>query len=76
MEIGRIGSIDRASAGLEKCVQSFRIMSDYVSSLAVGSDGAVWVGTARFNERGQGLNILDSRGTPTNPDERGRRRQT
>lgn len=45
------------------------ILSDYVTALSVGADGAVWVGTARFNERGSGLNILDSRGTPTNPDD-------
>ncbi len=56
--------------GYRDCDSDARcIMSDYVSSLAVGADGAVWVGTARFNERGQGLNILDSRGTPTNVDD-------
>ena len=45
------------------------ILSDYVSALAVGEDGAIWIGTARFNGRGLGLNILDSRKTPANADD-------
>lgn len=43
------------------------IQDNYVTALAVGGDGAVWVGTARFNGRGTGVNVLDHRGTPGDP---------
>lgn len=52
--------------GLRDCGQPTRCIQDnYVTSLAVGDDGAIWVGTARFNGQGTGVNVLDSRDTPT-----------
>jgi len=41
------------------------IQDNYITALAAGDDGAVWVGTARFNGHGTGVNILDPRDTPT-----------
>jgi hypothetical protein len=40
------------------------IQDNYVTTLAISSDGAVWVGTSRFNGRGTGLDVLDPARTP------------
>jgi ligand-binding sensor domain-containing protein len=53
-------------ASLQDCGDELRcIQDDYVTALAVSGDGAVWVGTSRFNGRGTGVGVLDDRGTPT-----------
>jgi len=61
---GGVWSSLRDCGNANRCIQD-----DYVTALAVGGDGAVWVGTSRFNGRGTGLNILDHRGTPGDPDD-------
>jgi ligand-binding sensor domain-containing protein len=43
------------------------IQDNYVTAVAAGPDGAIWVGTARFNGHGTGLQVLDSGGTPVEP---------
>ncbi len=40
------------------------IQDNYVTAVAAGADGAVWVGTSRFNGRGTGLGVLDPGQTP------------
>lgn len=56
--------------GYRDCGDPVRcIPDDYVADVAVGPDGAVWVGTRRFNGRGTGLALLDTRGTAANPDD-------
>jgi ligand-binding sensor domain-containing protein len=40
------------------------IQDNYVTALSVSADGAVWVGTSRFNGRGTGLGVLDPGLTP------------
>ncbi len=58
--------------GYTDCGQPLRcLLADYVTALAVGPDGAVWVSTARFNGRGVGLQVLDDGGTPTQPQDDG-----
>ena len=55
---------------LQDCGDELRcIQDDYVTALAVSDDGAVWVGTSRFNGRGTGVGVLDDRGTPTDPED-------
>jgi ligand-binding sensor domain-containing protein len=55
---------------LEDCGNEIRCIQDnFVTALAVGADGAIWVGTARFNGRGTGINVLDARGTPVDPSD-------
>jgi hypothetical protein len=46
----------------DRCIQD-----NFVTGLAAGPDGAVWVGTARFNGRGTGLEVLDANHTPAVP---------
>jgi ligand-binding sensor domain-containing protein len=56
--------------GLRDCGNESRcIQDDYVTAVAVGPDGAVWVATERFNGQGTGVAVLDPRGTPTNADD-------
>ncbi len=58
--------------GFTDCGQPLRCpLEDYVTALAVGPDGAVWAGTARFNGHGAGLQVLDDGGTPTEPEDDG-----
>ena len=55
---------------LQDCGDDQRCISDdFVTALAVSDDGAVWVGTSRFNGRGTGAAVLDDAGTPTDPDD-------
>lgn len=48
----------------QRCIQA-----DYVSALAIGTDGALWLGTTTFNGQGRGVNVLDARGTPAKADD-------
>jgi ligand-binding sensor domain-containing protein len=51
--------------GLRDCGNPSRCIQDnYVTALAIGDDDAIWLGTARFNGQGTGVNVLDARGTP------------
>jgi hypothetical protein len=53
-------------ASLADCGDELRCIQDnFVTALGVSGDGAVWVGTARFNGRGTGVGVLDDGGTPT-----------
>jgi ligand-binding sensor domain-containing protein len=55
---------------LTDCGDEARCIQDnFVSGLAAGPDGALWVGTSRFNGRGTGLEVLDAGGTPTQPED-------
>jgi ligand-binding sensor domain-containing protein len=55
---------------LTDCGDEARCIQDnFVTSLAAGADGALWVGTARFNGRGTGLEVLDAGRSPTLPDD-------
>ena len=56
--------------GLRDCGNESRcIQDDYVTAVAVGGDGAVWVATERFNGQGTGVAVLDPRGTPTDAED-------
>lgn len=68
-----VGTIGRGLAawdgsrwhGLRDCGDDAACIGDnFVTALAVGGDGALWVGTARFNGQGSGVALLDPRGTP------------
>lgn len=53
--------------GLRDCGDEAACIGDnFVTALAVGPDGAVWVATSRFNGLGSGVALLDHRGTPGN----------
>lgn len=45
------------------------IPDNFVTALAAGADGALWVATARFNGQGSGVALLDHRGTPGNAED-------
>lgn len=50
---------------LRDCGNPSRCIQDnYVTALSIGDDGAIWLGTSRFNGHGTGVNILDARDTP------------
>lgn len=58
--------------GRRDCGDDHRCIQDnYVTAVAVGGDGTVWVATKRFNGRGTGVALLDDRGTPADPDDDG-----
>ena len=42
---------------------SLCIPENFVTAVAVGGDGAIWVGVRRFNGHGAGVSVLDHKGT-------------